>query len=411
MKKRFMLFGLAAAMITALLGFSCSGDSRTVVTMWYWDDLVSDDFDVIIREFEQVNPDIRVQKVVTPWATYWTRLQTALPTGSGPDIFWLNHPNTVTYLPTGLVRDLEDWADDINFDNFNPRFSEPFSHNGRRFGLPFMWDSIVLFYNKAIFDKMGVAYPDENWTWDDYYSAAEKLTLREGQNVVHYGAVPNSSMQSGVGPMIYQSGATPFNADRTRIMLNTPQAIDAVQRQLDMINSGFAPTQQVISESSVMALFGSGAVAMSSNLSVRISHFAELMGRDVRIAPLPRQAQQATVFHNIAYAVSEKTRNPDAVRKFISFLASKRAAEIVAHTFAPCFNGMAELTFAEYEWANAGYIPESINYGYPLPIASRNAGSAWTMTENGLAGIFAAAGQVGNQLADLEDQVNAEIAR
>jgi multiple sugar transport system substrate-binding protein len=167
----------------------------------------------------------------------------------------------------------------------------------------------------------------------------------------------------------------------------------------------------MISESTAMYLFGSGAIAMMPDLSIRISHFAELLGRDVQIAPLPRQVQQATIFHNLSYAVSAKTKNPDAVRKFISFLASKRAAEIVAHTFAPCFNGMAELTFAGYDWANAHYIPESINYGYPLPIASRNAGSAWTMVENGLAGIWATAGQVGNQLADLENQVNAEIAR
>ncbi|MCL2558441.1 MAG: hypothetical protein FWE09_08175, partial [Treponema sp.] len=133
--------------------------------------------------------------------------------------------------------------------------------------------------------------------------------------------------------------------------------------------------------------------------------------QDVRIAPLPRQERQATIFHNIAYAVSAQTRNPDEARKFLSFLASRRAAEIVSRTFAPCFNGMAELHFAEYAWANAHYIPGTIDYGFPLPIASRNAGSAWTMVENGLQSIFATAGQVGNGLAALEAEVNAEIAR
>ncbi|MDR2483118.1 MAG: sugar ABC transporter substrate-binding protein [Treponema sp.] len=419
--KRKQVFGgpLAGAMMAALAALvmiagGCSKAASTgtqTVNFWYWDDLVSGDYETLVKEFEAANPGIKVQRSVTPWADYWTKLQTALPSGTGPDVFWLNHPNAVSYLPTGHVMDLEPWAADIKYENFNERFYQPFVYQGKRYAVPFMWDDIVLFYNKAAFDQAGVAYPTADWTWDDYYGAAEKLTIKDGGVTTQYGVVVQGSMQSGAGPFIYQNGGSVYNADRTQLTLNTPEAAEAVQRQLDMINRGFAPTIQEVQESSADSLFISGAVAMMPGLSVRVSHFAEGIGDQLRVAPLPRQRRQGTIYHNIAYAAAAKTKAPDAVKQFLAFLATRRAAEIVSKTFAPCYSGMADRYFQEYMWADARYIPESINYGFPLPIASKNAGAVWTMVEDEMMKIYAAAGEVGNKLADMETLVNAEIAK
>jgi multiple sugar transport system substrate-binding protein len=401
---------LAVALVFAGGGSDSKGAVQTV-NLWYWDDVVSGDYDVLIKEFEAANPGIKIQKSVTPWADYWTKLQTALPTGTGPDVFWLNHPNAVSYLPTGHVKDLEPWAQDIKFENFNERFYQPFTHQGKRYAVPFMWDDIVLFYNKAAFDKAGVAYPNANWTWDDYYGAAQKLTVKSGNTTTQYGVLVRGSMQSGVGPFVFQNGGSVYNSDGTKLALNTPEAKEAIQRQLDMINGGFSPTQKEVAESTADSLFMSGAFAIMPAHSIRVSLYAEGIGQDLRVAPLPRQKRQGTVYHNIAYAAADKTKVPDAVRQFLAFLASKRAAEIVSKTFAPCYTGTADLYFQEYMWADARYIPESINYGFPLPIASKNAGALWTLVENEMDKIYSAAGQVGNKLADLETLISAEIAK
>ena len=412
--KRKQIFGGAIMAALVMIAGGCSKAASTgtqTVNFWYWDDLVSADYETLTAEFEAANPGIKVQRSVTPWADYWTKLQTALPTGTGPDVFWLNHPNAVSYLPTGHVMDLEPWAADIKYENFNERFYQPFTYQGKRYAVPFMWDDIVLFYNKAAFDQAGVAYPTADWTWDDYYGAAEKLTVKDGNITAQYGVLVHGSMQSGVGPFIYQNGGSVYSADKTRLTLNTPEAAEAVQRQLDMINRGFAPTAQEVQESTADSLFISGAVAMLPGLSVRVSHYAEGLGGQLRVAPLPRQRQQGTIYHNIAYAAAAKTKAPEAVKKFLAFLASRRAAEAVSKTFAPCYSGTADLYFQEYMWADARYIPESINYGFPLPIASKNAGAVWTMVENEMMKIYASAGEVGNKLADLETLVNAEIAK
>lgn len=401
----FVVFGAASCKKTAAAG-------SATVTFWYWDDTVSADYDAAIKEFEGSHPNITVRRSVIPWDDYWTKLQTALPTGTGPDVFWLNQPNAVSYLPTGYVASLEDWADAIHFENFNERFYTPFMYQGKRCAVPFMWDVIVLFYNKDAFDKAGLSYPDENWTWDDFYGAAQKLTIKNGNTTTRYGVlIDGNSMQSGVGPFIFQNGGSVYNSDGTKLTLNTPEAKDSIQRQLDMINGGYAPTQQMVSESTAPSLFMSGAAAMMSGLSVRVSMFAEGLGENLRVAPLPRQKRQATIYHNIAYAASASAKAPEAVKEFLVFLAGKRAAEIVSKTFAPCYTGMAGLYFQEYAWAGADYIPQAIDYGFPLPIASKNAGAVYTLVDSEMSKIFAAAGQVENKLANLETLVNAAIAK
>jgi multiple sugar transport system substrate-binding protein len=388
------------------------GGGTKVINWWCWDEVLRVDYETIVTEFQQANPGIKVNLLITPWADYWTKLQTALPTGTGPDVFWLNHPNAVSYLPTGLVKDLEPWAGDIHFENFAPNLYAPYVYEGKRYGVPFNWDDMVLFYNKAAFDKAGVAYPTEAWTWDDYLAAAQKLTIRSGDQITQYGTVFASSLYLIAGPFIYQNGGVIFNTDRTKVTLNTPEIREALQFNMDLIyRYHVAPTvDEVGVEATAMTMFQSGLAAMMPGLSIRLGFLADVLGKDLNVAHLPRKKVQATVFHNVAYSVSNKTANPEEVRKFIAFLASRRHAEITANTTAPCYNGMTDVYFKNYSWVDTRVISDSVSYAHPLPIASRNAGPVYSEMEDGIFKILAS-GNIGNQLAELEASVNTSIAK
>lgn len=60
------------------------------------------------------------------------------------------------------------------------------SSGGRLYGLPVFMNSIVTFYNKAIFDKFGVAYPRDGMTWDDMATLSGKVT-RIDNGIQYYG--------------------------------------------------------------------------------------------------------------------------------------------------------------------------------------------------------------------------------
>ncbi|RKN85235.1 ABC transporter substrate-binding protein [Paenibacillus ginsengarvi] len=64
--------------------------------------------------------------------------------------------------------------------------------DGKIYYLPVTTMVQVMFYNKGIFDKLGVPYPKDGMTWDDVHAMNQKLTRNEsGINYMGYSASPN----------------------------------------------------------------------------------------------------------------------------------------------------------------------------------------------------------------------------
>ena len=71
-------------------GGSSEAKASGTINFYYWDDKQSDGVNGIIELFNKENPDIKVVATQIPSGEYWTKLQTSLPTGTGPDVFWMN---------------------------------------------------------------------------------------------------------------------------------------------------------------------------------------------------------------------------------------------------------------------------------------------------------------------------------
>jgi multiple sugar transport system substrate-binding protein len=409
--KRIVLFFVVLFIAAGAFAGAGKESGQKVLNFWYWDQNGTAPYEQLFSEFETQNPGVKVNLVISPWADYWTKLQTALPTGTGPDVFWLNHPNAVSYLPTNLVMDLEAAAGDIHFENFDKNFYAPFVYEGKRYGVPIFWDATILYYNKALFDKAGIPYPTPDWTWNDLIDAAGKLTIKEGNNTIQYGIAIDYSVQSGFSNFVLQSGGKLFSDDRMRSVINSPEGREAMQMQLDMIHKyGYAPTIQVLQETTKPTLFQSGTVAMVTNHTGILKQWAENLGKNLGIAPLPRQKQRASIYHNLAYVASSKTKYPEETKKLLAFLASKRHSDVLSKVWATCYNGGTDQFYSVYNWLDTKYISEAISYGYPLPIAGKNAGAVYTLAESEITKIFQAP-QVGDSLAAYEKTLNDAISR
>jgi len=416
MKKRMskvLVFMMLATMVCAN-AFAAGGaetkarDTKTI-NLWFWDQNGEEVYKKMIEEFEAENPGIKVSMTVIPWADYWTKLQMALPTGTGPDVFWLNHPNAVSYLPTGLIMDLEPNKDQLKFENFNSIYYEPFVYNGDRYGVPIFFDSVILYYNKALFDKAGVAYPTDSWTWSDFLAAASKLTIKDKDTTIQYGTVVDPDMQSGVSNFILQYGGMLYSPDRMSLQIDTPEGREAAQFQLDLIYKyGYAPKVSEMREITKPTMFQSGMAAMVIHHTGILRQFSEVLGEDLGIAPAPQQKRRASIYHNLAYVASAKTKYPEEVMKFMTYLASSRHAEILSSVWAPCYNGGAEQFYAKYSYLDTKYIVDTVNYGYPLPISGKNAGPVYTLLNNEMDKIFTQP-KLGDGFAEVQKIVNAEI--
>ena len=379
------------------------------LTFWYWDINAQEAYNNMFEEFYN-RTGIIVEQSITPFADYWTNLQTALPAGGGPDIMWMNHPNAVSYIPTGLLVDITDW--NLNMSGFVSSLYEPFSRAGSLFGVPVFFDAQALYYNKDIFDAAGMPYPPERgWSWDEMRETAIALTEKVGNEVMVYGLGFPFSTQSGTNNFIWGNGGDFFNSDRTLYEFNRPENIEALQFWHDLIwVDGISPNPTEFSEfNNLGQLFLNNMMAMEIMGMWRVAPYYEQLGDRLGIAHLPNNGTEANTFHNLAYVVNESTQNEGAVRKFMEFMTTSDAGDLLAPVFLPAHSDSQALHFEKYSDIAMHVFADVMQYARPLPIASLNAGPVFTFVNQEMLRVFMADEITAELLQSVDDAANEMI--
>ena len=280
-----------------------------------------EDLDAIVAAFEAENPNIQIEVQTAAFADYFTSLQTQIAGGSAPDTFELNYENFVTYARSGALLDLGPFVGGaIDPQRYYPLALEGFTDGGTQYGLPATFSTVVLIYNRTLFDDAGLDYPAADWTWEDYTAAAEALT--DADAGVYGGFQPVSFFE--FYKSLGQAGGEFFDAEGNAAF-NSPEGVAAAE-WLTSKPGTVMPTLADIGGTPDFdtALFTSGKLAMWHN---GIWQFAGLneSGVDYDVVVEPGSAQQANaVFMNGAVA-SADTDHPAEAAAWIAFLTGSPA--------------------------------------------------------------------------------------
>ena len=147
----------------------------------------------IIDDFEKINPNIKIERQSLS-GPYYQKLHTLISAGDPPDIFHLYGHAIGKYASKNIIMDIEEFvkADTqgvnpkLNLDDYykltldNLRYDGKKRGQGKLYGLPGQWSPLVYYYNKDLFDKANIAYPNDDWTWDEFiFSAREIAKINE----------------------------------------------------------------------------------------------------------------------------------------------------------------------------------------------------------------------------------------
>jgi ABC-type glycerol-3-phosphate transport system substrate-binding protein len=136
--------------------------------------------------------------------TDWTKLKTSAEGQDLPDVFWINATNYPLYASNDQLLSLKDFAKDAGLpeDKYSKPAVDIYKWKGEQFAFSKDFDTVGLWYNKALFDKAVVEYPTADWTWEDVQAAAKKLT---GKGV--YGIAAKLDPQAWYYNVVKQGGA------------------------------------------------------------------------------------------------------------------------------------------------------------------------------------------------------------
>jgi multiple sugar transport system substrate-binding protein len=374
-----LVAALTAGLLAVVLAACSPGAAEEgPVTISYavWDQNQVPAMEQIVKKFNETEPEITVDIQVTPWEQYWTKLQTSATGGSAPDVFWMTNAYFPNYADGGVLASLQDRAeqDQLDLGQYVDAMTKAYTWDGKLYGLPKDVDTIGLWYNKALFDKAGVDYPTDEWTWQDVKDAAKKLTDREAGV---YGIAAPVADQTGYYETIFQSGGYVVSPDGTKSGYDSPEAIAAIQYWVDFIAEGLSPSVQQMTDTEPESLFTSGKVAMHYNGSWAAIQFAQVpyAAENVDVVATPKGKVPGGVINGLANVMYAKSKHPESAWKFLRFLGSPEAAQIQAATgtVIPATKGTTDAWVKAYPTFNAQCFVDSLAVGSPMPASLHTA--------------------------------------
>ena len=395
MKKKIMAVLLSAAMVLSLA--ACGGKGAAApagetkvdlnnftakeLKVNIWDNNQKDGLQQIADEWSKTS-GVKVTIEVVDWDNYWTLLEAGASGGELPDVFWC-HSNTVQqYMENDLLLDLDPYiAADANTDlsNYYEGIVDLYTRkaDGKHFALPKDHDTIALLYNKAIFDKYGVGYPTDDWTYEDLYEAAKAIT--EGSNGEIYGAAINTSNnQDGWYNYVYSYGGQVITDDHKGTTIGS----DASKAAMEMVRKVLTVSapQSVVAETGTDSLFQSNKVGMITQGSWMINSFytaeshddyawAMLPYADVNGNGTCDKTERWSAYNGLGWAAAFNTKDPNAAYSLIAYFCSKegqlKQAELgvtmggmkgCSEAFANAFPGMDVSAFTKIEETGSLYF-------------------------------------------------------
>ncbi len=350
-KLTLLLFTLLLA-VPALTGCATAPIQHSTAFMVSGSKEEYDAYQKLVDSFQTANPAYKVElRYVPDDADYLRRLAADFAAGAPADVMLLNYRRIAPFADEGALGDVGSYlakSQVIKEGDFYQPALDAFRYQGKLWCLPQNVSSLVIYYNKALFDAAGVAYPANDWTWADFVAAATALTLdKNGDGVTDQYGVGVDPILYRLAPFIWQAGGELVDnpANPTRLSLDSPAARQAFQWFVDLqVKEKVVPDAAAEAAQDSQSRFLSGALGMYFNSRRSVPTMRTIKDFDWDVAPLPRGSQPASVLHSDGYCMADKGKDKEAAWKFIEYANSVTGQEIVARTgrTVPSLRAVAE---------------------------------------------------------------------
>lgn len=250
----------------------CGGPSRkegpTEIKVTFWGS--PEEVQIIthsIEGWQKTHPEIKVVFEHTPYSGYDSKILTRIAGGAAPDIITTEVDYFVTFASKGVLEDLTPSVQqdpDFRLSDFFPQIVDRFTVNGKLYAIPRdVAPFACVFYNKDLFDQAGLAYPTEDWVWEDLLRLARALTKTDANGrIVQYGFYGWAwkNFIYGNGGALVDDVARP-----TQTRIADPLTIEGLQFYADLANLYHVmPTPTALANlgMGVDLMFASGRLAM-----------------------------------------------------------------------------------------------------------------------------------------------------
>lgn len=282
----------------------------------------------VIKAFEKRNPNIKVEGFSEVGARHYEKLDTMIAGGVAPDVIDMAVEFMPFYASRGALLNLQPLIDkdkDFNLKIFAPKLVQAWKYHGDQYGLPVNAQPLVLYYNKTMFKDAGIDFPTDNWNWNDFLVAAQKLTKREANGSTIQWATYLTTWDGHWSPWVYQSGGNILDKTGTRCLLDRPEAKKAISFINDLINK-----YKIAPQPGAMAIgdydaFLTGAIAMHISGRWAVPTYRTIKAFEWDVVRLLKDRRRGIPLYALGTTISSQTKYPQEAYKLAKFVTSKEA--------------------------------------------------------------------------------------
>jgi multiple sugar transport system substrate-binding protein len=317
-------------------------EGRALLRFTFWGDRNEKrTIEAMCARFNAAHPHVRVLPIHYV-RDYATKISIMAAAGSLPDIGYLGDDQMAIFGASGHLVDLKPLCDadpEFPVEGVDPRAL--YWRNGRLVGMSIANETIILYYNRRLFDEAGLPYPparaEAAWTWEQFLAAARRLTRDEGgahpgepgfqpRQIVQYGAsIPSwwpvylSLAWSNGGDFVDESGR--------EVLVDRPEFYEPIQKMADAWNrEHVAPTMTARGAlPSISTSLETGKVAMHIGGQWELESLSQAKF-PLGIGVLPRFKQPATVVLGGSTVIFSTSRHPRAAWELYKFSKDARHA-------------------------------------------------------------------------------------
>jgi ABC-type glycerol-3-phosphate transport system substrate-binding protein len=296
-----------------------SSAETTTITVWdYYTDPNATPIKPAVDAFMKENPNIKVNYEIMDWDTAKEKLDIVLAGGNPPDVTTVDMTWLPNFASLGALTDLSPFMKDgkVNGQTLDQMYAagalEAMKYQGKVVTMMYDFDVYALYYRSDLFEQKGLQVPK---TWDDLRAVLQKLA--EGDKYL-YEYDPDTFHGS---QFIYENGGTLMNTDLTKILFNSPEAVQAID-----FNAGLLKDKLAINwtkdEGERIQGIKDGRIAMFSDgpyyMGLIKSGAPEMSGQ-WKVAPHPYSKTPGSYLGGTGLVIPSGSKQKEAAWKFIEF--------------------------------------------------------------------------------------------
>lgn len=325
----FAFIGLIAlAACSGNDGTASNGEGSTNV-IDFWTPFSGDDgpyMKEIVEEYNDSQDEYIINLQIEPNEDYYRNLDLAINDGKHtPDLLVMHNEQIISYVEKGLLREMDNFVDENLTEVYHENGIGGAIINEQVYGIPLDIHSMLLFWNKDMFEAAGLDPEVPPANREEFIEFAKQLT---NPNDKEYGfVVPTLWPQEFIVPtLVAQNGGSLYKDGRANY--TSDEVVDALQFELDLIEKHkVSPTD--VQTDGELTLFLQGKNAMHLNGPWMLGQW-EKSDLNLGVARVPQLGtENQSVFaksHNFVVLESTDEEKDKGISDFLEYVSENSLA-------------------------------------------------------------------------------------